>query len=529
MRRLNQLQNRFGSGKISRRQFMEGAIALGLTVAMADGLVTAALAATPKKGGTFRLGLGGASTTDELDPATYISTFTQIGFSFGVHNQLVEVAEDGSLRPELAESFEASKDAKTWNFKLRKGVEFHNGKTLSTDDVIASIMHHRGADSKSALKSLFEPIEEIKADGDSVVIRLKDGNADFPFLMNDYHLPIVPSKDGKIDWQSGFGAGGYKLVKNNPGVTVELDRNPNYWKSDRAHFDKCILIGIPDAAARQNALVSGDVDAINHVDLKTASLLGQNPGIVLEEVTGTQHYTIPMNVGVAPFDNVDVRLALKYAIDREAMVKAILFGHGRVGNDHPIAPANRYFAADLEQRTYDPEKARFHLKKAGLDSLKVDLSAANTAFAGAVDVATLYAANAAKAGIEINVIREPDDGYWSNVWMKKPWTMSYWGGRPTEDWMFTIGYAAKGSWNETFWSNDRFMKLLVEARAELDEPKRRAMYHEMQAIVSDDGGAVVPMYANYVDARSDKVAHGDKVATNWELDGWKVLERWWFA
>jgi peptide/nickel transport system substrate-binding protein len=246
-------------------------------------------------------------------------------------------------------------------------------------------------------------------------------------------------------------------------------------------------------------------------------------------VTGTQHYTIPMDVRAAPFNNLDVRLALKYAIDREAMVNTILFGRGRVANDHPIAPVNRYFAAGLEQRMYDPDKARFHLGKAGLSELKVDLSAANTAFDGAVDAAVLYAAQASKAGITINVVREPDDGYWDNVWMKRPFCMSYWGGRATEDWMFTTAYAAGGAWNETYWGNDRFMQLLLAARAELDDAKRREMYYEMQSIVRDDGGSIIPMYANYVFARSDKVAHSGQLSSNWSMDGLKALERWWFV
>ncbi|MGI9462629.1 MAG: ABC transporter substrate-binding protein, partial [Aestuariivirgaceae bacterium] len=171
----------------------------------------------------------------------------------------------------------------------------------------------------------------------------------------------------------------------------------------------------------------------------------------------------------------------------------------------------------------------FHLKKAGMENLKVDLHTANTAFGGAIDAAVLYQAHAKAAGIDINVVREADDGYWVNVWMKKPWSMSYWGGRPTEDWMFTVAYAAGGSWNESFWSNGAFMKLLVEARAELDQAKRAAMYAEMQKLVRDDGGAVIPMYANNVDAVSKKVATPDKIAGNWDLDGWKSLERWWFA
>jgi peptide/nickel transport system substrate-binding protein len=126
------------------------------------------------------------------------------------------------------------------------------------------------------------------------------------------------------------------------------------------------------------------------------------------------------------------------------------------------------------------------------------------------------------------VVREPNDGYWSNVWMAKPWCMCYWGGRPTEDWMFSTAYAASATWNDTFWKHGRFNKLLLEARTELNEAKRREMYVEMQTIVSNEGGVVIPMFNNHLFAMSTKVQHGE-MAGNWDLDGYKALERWWFA
>ena len=179
-----------------------------------------------------------------------------------------------------------------------------------------------------------------------------------------------------------------------------------------------------------------------------------------------------MNVTVPPFDNVDVRLALKWAIDREDIAQKVFLGHASPGNDNPIAPSVK-FAIDPEPRhVYDPEKAKFHLEKAGLSSLKVDLSVADAAFNGAVDAGVLFQEHAKAAGIEINVIREPNDGYWDNVWLKKGWCASYWSGRPTVDWMMTTTYAAGAAWNETYWNNPRFNELLVAARAELDEKKR---------------------------------------------------------
>ena len=113
--------------------------------------------------------------------------------------------------------------------------------------------------------------------------------------------------------------------------------------------------------------------------------------------------------------------------------------------------------------------------------------------------------------------------------MKKPWSFSYWGGRPVEDQMFSVAYLTGAAWNESFQSIARFDELLVAARAELDDTRRREMYAEMQLIIHNEGGAVIPMFANYVNAYSDKVAHGPVVGGNIDLDGLRIAERWWFA
>ena len=135
---------------------------------------------------------------------------------------------------------------------------------------------------------------------------------------------------------------------------------------------------------------------------------------------GFAHYVAPMNCTIAPFDNNNVRLALKYAIDREEIVKKVLLGHGSAGNDNPIAPGVPFSVNLATKHSYDPDKARFHLKQAGMTSIKVELSAADAAFAGALDAAQLMAASAKSAGIDIAVLREPNDSYWDNVWLRSP-------------------------------------------------------------------------------------------------------------
>jgi peptide/nickel transport system substrate-binding protein len=525
---IDYLHQQFMAGRIGRRDFLKGAAALGVTLGAAQSLLPSQAQAAPKKGGRLRAGLAEGGSTDSLDPQTYTDIY-MISVGFATHNTLTEINPAGELVGDAAEGWDASADAATWTFKIRKGIEFSNGKTLTAKDVIASMNHHRGEDSKSAAKSNADPIESMKADGDNtVVFNLKSGNADFPYLMADYHLLLMPEVDGKADWQNYIGTGGYVLESFEPGVRTKLKRHGNYWKEGRAHFDELEFLVIADVNARQNAVATGEVDVISRCDLKTVHLLARRPGIRVEEETGFLHYTAPMHTKIAPFDNNDVRLALKYAVNREQLMDKILKGHGTLANDQPIAPSVP-FHAGLEQRTYDIDKAKFHLKKAGLSSLKVDLSAADAAFAGAVDAAVLMKEQAAPAGIDINIVREPNDGYWSNVWLKKPWSMCYWGGRPTCDWMFSQAYAEGANWNDTHWSHERFNMLLKEGRGELNASKRAEIYREMQQLVRDEGGVVVWGFANYVYAMADKVQHGPDVAANWELDGGRYPERWWFA
>jgi peptide/nickel transport system substrate-binding protein len=515
------------SGGVSRRGVLKGASAIG-GAALIGPMGARMASAQPMRGGTLRVAQAHGSTTDSMDPGSWENDFTILQ-AHTRNNYLTEIAPDGSLVPELAESWEASSDAATWTFTIRSGVQFHSGHILTAEDVVASLRHHMGEDSTSAAAPIVAPITDMRIDGMNVIFTLASGNADFPFVLADYHLPMLPSADGAIDPMTTDGCGPYRIDELEFGVGASYSRHDGYWKSDAAYFDAVEQIVIHDAAARQNALISGEVDYIDSADLNTVHLLQRAPGVVVLSVTGTQHYGLPMDTRAAPFSDNNIRLALKYAIDRQQLVDTILNGFGEVGNDHPIGSGQLYYNTDLEQKTYDPDRARYHLAQAGLESLDVDIHLADAAFAGAVDAGVLYSESAAGAGVNLNVVREPNDGYWSNVWMQLPFCGTYWGGRPTQDLMFSTAYAEGAPWNETYWSHERFNELLVAARAELNSDLRREMYFEMQQICSDEGGALIPMFAAYVGAHSDALAHPEQVASNWRNDGHRIAERWWFA
>ncbi len=526
MSELKKLERLFTRGKISRREFLAGMSALGLSAAVSPVLLPEpALASEPKQGGRLRIGSQGHRIGDSIDPTEMDNMMTQSIFG-QIRNCLVEINNKSEAIPELAESWESSPDAAKWIFKIRKGVEFHNGKTLDAEDVIFSLNHHLREDSKSPFKATLKPIKEIKKeDKHTIAFVLEAGNADFPVLMGSYKLQIVPN--GTTDFEKGVGTGGYILVKREPGVSCLTKRNPNYWKEGRAHFDEVETLSIPDVNARTSALRSGRIDVMDRCDPRTVHLLAKVSGIQVLDYTSLKHYTIGMNTKMSPYDNNNVRLALKHAIDREELLKKILAGHGTIGNDHPISPINRYYASELPQRHYDPDKARYYLKKAGFDGHTFTLHPADAAYVGCVDSAILFQEQATKAGIKIKIVQEPSDGYWSNVWMVKESYFCYWWGNLSENYTFTITYSKNAPWNDTFWSNERFEHLLKATRSELDPTKRHEMYIEMQSIVRDQGGAIIPLFANNVEAATDKLKH--KKLAGIEMDGHKLAERWWFG
>jgi ABC-type dipeptide transport system, periplasmic component len=501
---LNYLSRRVALGKLSRRDFLGRASALGVSAAFANTLLTGAVrAAGPVRGGTLKAGLVGGESTNSLDPALFM---TQVPFSFGKMwgEMIVELSPEGALEYRIAEEIGSSPDAKTWTLKIRDGIEFHNGKTVTAEDVAATLERHSDEKSKSGALGYMKGIESIKASGKEVILTLKEPNADLPYLLSDYHIIVQPN-GGKDAPDAGISAGPYKIAVNEPGVRHGGERFANYWQPDKMGFaDQVEIIVINDATARTAALQGGQVHVINRVEPKIVDLIKRVPGVTIRNHAGPGHYVFIMHCNTAPFDNNDLRTALKLAIDREEMLDKILRGYGSIGNDFPINASYPLFPDDIEQRTYDPDKAKFHYQKSGHDG-PILLRTSDVAFPGAVDASQLFQQQAAKAGITLEIKREPGDGYWSEVWNKQPFCASYWGGRSTQDQMYSTAYISTADWNDTRFMRPDFDKLVLAARAELDENKRKQMYRDMAMLVRDEGGLILPFFNQFIDATGPNV------------------------
>ncbi|MEZ5831976.1 MAG: ABC transporter substrate-binding protein [Dongiaceae bacterium] len=510
----------------TRRTFLAGATALGTAVLAGAPLIGRAKADEPRKGGKLRVAMGPGSTSDSLDPATYWDS-PQYTAGFTIGNALVEIDSQKKPTPELAESWDSSADLKKWSFKLRKGVQFHNGKSLTSADVVYSLKRHIAKDSTSAAKGLLSSIEDITADGpDAVTVTHATGTPDLPVIFGDFHLTIAP--EGFSDWNNFIGTGPYKVSRFEPGNVLETKRNENYWKPNRAWVDEFDLVFINDHTAATNALLTGELQAVAQIAAQTAERLKSRGGfnLIVSDGAATNH--LSMNSQSKTFSDPNVRLAVKSAVPRAEMLKFIGRGYGVVGNDHPIPPNDPYYNPNIKQREQDPDKTKWYLKQAGLSSLDLDLHVSDAAYSGAVDSTALFKEAAKPAGININIKKEPADGYWSNIWLKRDFVVAYAGCRPTPDMMFSIFFQCNAPWNEGFWCNDKFEKLLLVGRSTTDFETRKQAYWEMQQIVHDDGGEAIFMFPSIIDAYAPSVAgvSPDGVRT---MMGGRVAERAWLS
>ena len=501
---------RVRKGAMTRREFVGRTTAMGLSAGLAGALFTkAAHAEEPKRGGILRAGVAGGESTNSLDPALAASDVPyMINRTWG--ETLVDVDPNGAVEMRVAEEVSSNADATEWKFKIRQGVEYHGGGTVTAEDVVATLKRHTDEKSQSGALGIVQGIAEMVAEGDMATLKLAAANADLPFLIADYHLVIQPG--GGVDAPAaGNGTGAYKVVSSEPGVITSMERFANYWDSSRGHADAVEILTINDDTARTAAIQSGQVQMISRVDPKIVALLAGTPEVVIERAAGPGHYVFIMHCDKAPFDNNDLRMALKLSVNRAEMVDKILGGYGSPGNDFPINAAYPLFDDSIEQREYDAAAAADYYRKSGHDGSPIVLRAAPGAFPGAVDAANLFAASANAAGIPLQVKLEPDDGYWSNVWNVEPFCASYWGGRPVQDQMYTTAYLSTSDWNDTKFRNARFDELLIAARGELDAAKRKGMYSEMAHIVRDEGGLILPMFNDWVEGRRAEVG-------GWQVD-----------
>lgn len=509
----------------TRRELLGMLLAGGMGAAMAGtvlGSATKAYADTPKKGGSIRAAGYSSGTTDTLDPAKQ-SLSTDYVRCTSFYNGLTSLDDKLSPQMDLAESFD-TKDSVTWTVKLRKGVTFHDGSTFGPDDVVYSLNRHKDPAVGSKAKSLADQIGEVKKSGDNeVTIVLTGPNADLPVILGTFHFLIV--KAGTTDFTTANGTGAFKCKEFQPGVRSVAVRNENYWKGTGPYLDQVEFFAIADENARVNALLSGDVALIGSVNPRSTQLIKQAGSFDLLTTTAGNYTDLNMRLDTAPGSDPNFVEAIKLLLDREQIKTAIYRGYAEVANDQPVPPTNRFYNADLPQRPYDPDKAKSLLAKSSLAGTRIPV-VASTAADQSIDMAVLLQQSAAQIGLDLDIQKVPADGYWSNYWLKAPICFGNINPRPTADILFSLLYTSNAPWNESHWKSERFDKILVEARKERDDAKRKEMYGELQKMAHEESGVAIPVFISNIDAHSSKLKGLKPMATGGMM-GFAFSENVW--
>lgn len=511
--------------RCSRRDAL-GLLLAGGAAALSPQAMAAALAvpAQPRRGGRVRVAAATAAITDTLDPAKQSNQTDYLrGMMF--YNGLTSLDAHLAPHPALAESFE-TEDAQTWIFKLRRDVVFHDGKPLTPADVVYSLMRHKDPATGSKVNALAEQIVSVAADGPHAVkVTLASPNADLPVLLGTFHFHIIAA--GTTDFSTANGTGPYRCQLFQPGVRSVAVRNDNYWKPGKPYLDEIECVGIVDEASRVNALLSGDLDLVGAVSPRSALRIARTPGYSVLTTQSGQYTDLAIRRDRGPGRDPDFVLGIQYLFDRELMQRVVAHGRAVVGNDQPIDPTNRFYYADLPQRAFDPERARFHLAKAGVLGSRVPV-VASPAATYSVEIALVLQYAAARIGLDIEVKRMPADGYWSNHWLKHPMVFGNINPRASADALLTQFYRSDSAWNTTGWKNARFDTLVDAARAEVNENRRRTMYAELQKLVHDECGAGIPLFLATVDGHSEKLKGLSPIPLG-GLMGYGFAEHVWLA
>jgi peptide/nickel transport system substrate-binding protein len=457
-----------------------------------------------RTGGVLRIGATGGGAKDTID-AHLPTTDPDIMRQWNLYESLAVRSPDFSkLDMLIAESIEpVGSKPNAWTVRLKDGIEFHNGKTVGADDVIFSLQRITDPKDPKVGNSSISYIDRKnlkKIDERTVRIPLTLTNAAFPDDLGQYFNAIVPTD---YDPKKPVGTGPFKYQSFSPGQRSVFVKNPNYWQTGRPYADQLVIIDFPDDTARTNALLGGQVEAINNLPAAQLASVRGNPNLrVLSSPTGAwQPFT--MRIDAAPFNDVKVRQAFRLLVDRKQMVEQVLSGQGSVANDL-YARYDPVYASDLPQRQQDLDQAKSLLQSAGKAGLTVEL-VTSPVFNGIVEAAQVFAEQAKGAGVNVKVRKVDTGTFYGDNYLKWPFAQDFWASR------VYLAQVAQGDlpnspFNETHWGKGKFQDLITQARGTIDDAKRKEILHEAQKMQYDEGGYIIPYFSNIIDAYSSKVS-----------------------
>ncbi len=505
------------SGGISRRDFMRLATVAGMGIPMAGMIIgaPAATAATKKATATKRkplLRVSGIAPGSKIEPLVVNNggALMHLGFA---GEYLAWSNNKGVLEPRVAESWKANADSTEWTFKIRKGIKFSNGKTLTADDVVYTFDYHADPANKGNALSVFKGILDkggtTKVDANTVKFKLNTPVGAWPYLVGstNYNMIILPVGYETGTWESSFvGAGPWMLDKYTVDQGVTYKRNPNYWdKTRQPNFERMQFLMFKDDGARLAALQSGQVDWDAFSSANTAKTLSNNPNFNVTRTPSNGHLQLHINAKRGPFAaDKRLRQALLLTLDRPGIVSGVIDGFGIVGNDSPMTPNMPTTDSTVAQRKKDIAQAKSLLAAAGKpDGFDVTLSTW-----GRADIkllAQIVKQSAKEIGINVNIDIADDDGsaYYDDKrdpsWLKSDFGITEYGHRDVPNVYLNAAVKTGGVWNAAQSSNPALDSEITRFIGSADVTVQKAASKKIQELMLDDSTIGFAYFGNALD------------------------------
>lgn len=476
--------------RISRRDVLKGGAAVGLAAMVHPSLGQLAWAASRE-----RVFVYNASGLDNLHPYDHSS-----GALYGVWQHMMEPLVEFDYQQarfvgRLAESWEYR--GKEWEFRLRKGVRFHDGSPLTSEDVAFSIDRMKN-DKKSLQRRSFRNVQEVRTpDEHTVVVVTKKPSV--TFLSRGVRNRFVMSKTvadryGKDVDKHPTGTGPYKFVSFKRDGDLVLTRNDDYWGQKPAVRD-LVWRKVVEVSSRMAGLEAGQTDLMDRVPVHEVARLNRNPRVGVRSVPGLRIYFFAFNVNYKPWDNKLVRQAANYCVDADAIVKNIFDGNGEVLQG-PVGPRVIGYNPDLKRYPYDPKKARELLAKAGHpDGVDVKLHYSPGKYEKDTELVQVVANQMSKGGFRVQIVPQEWVVFWGRGGVNGGKVPFYYIGRGSVLDADTplYQYFRTGGSKRTNFSHAEFDQLVDAEQAESDDAKRLSILRKMSEVIMDEA-PLIPLY-----------------------------------
>ena len=521
----NNLIDELVAGELDREEFVRRATVFGLGAGtigmllryMGDEPAFGATLEPAKVGGTLRVGT--VAYNSSLEPYG-LREAGSLGLAGIPGEYLTYTNNNLQLRPWLATSWKPNKDLTVWTFQIRKGVKFHNGKTLTADDVVASFRQYLNQKSSQILSALpatmIDPAGVVKTGPYSVQFRLKAPNNAFPYLVSQttYQAIIQPAAiAAKLDsWVSSgmIGTGAFRLKSQNK-QRAELVRFNNYW-GGRPPLDRVVITFYTDPAPMVLALRGGQLDVVVQMSPQQARSFKNSSKYRVYTVPVSSHDMFGLRVDTDPFKDARVRRAIALTLNRPDIINRVLLGAGAVGNDSPFF-SKFPSSVPLPQRKQNIQQAKALLSQAGQENLKFTITTHNQF--DIPDYAAAIQAAARQAGITIDLDIMTYDDYYAAVgggdyatttpWLNKPATITEYGARGAPNLYITAAYQTGGIWNASRYSNAQFDSAAKAYLGSADLKTQRKHATTMETLLLRDTPVITAYFLAFTGASSSKV------------------------